>query len=90
MGGHAIHVLPTTRHGRWAARLALAYIVLVVAWAILPGGAAAGFVAGLAGGGLALEAIIRQRERALTVFAAALPVFLVVAFVLAELLIGHD
>jgi hypothetical protein len=43
-----------------------------------------------AGGVVALRAILRHRERAVSVFAATLPLVLVVAFVLAELLIGHE
>lgn len=65
-------VAPTTRAGRWAVGLALAFPVLMVAWSILPGGAMLAFASGLA------------------VFAAVLPLVLVVAFVLAELLVGHD
>lgn len=48
------------------------------------------FASGLAGGVLALVALTRRGERALAVFAAVLPLVLVVAFVLAELLVGHD
>jgi hypothetical protein len=88
MRGHAI--LPTTRPGTWAAWLAVGYLVLSPAWRILPGGAIAAFVSGLAGGVCALVAILRRGERALTVFAAVLPLAFVVLFVAAELLIGHD
>lgn len=82
--------LPTTRLGRWAVGLAVAYPLLVTAWRILPGGALLGFASGIAGGVLALVAIVRRGERALLVFAAVAPLVLVVAFVLAELLVGHD
>src|SRR3990172_5677240 len=88
--GRHIPMLPTTRLGRWAVRLAVGFPVLVLAWSILPGGAALGFASGLAGGVVALVAIFRRGERAITVFAAILPLALVVAFVLAELLVGHD
>ena len=70
--------------------LAVASVVLVLAWSVLPGGAALGFACGLAGGIVGLVAIFRDRERAPTVFAAIAPLVMVVAFVLAELLIGHD
>ena len=88
--GRHIPMLPTTRLGRWAVRLAVGFPVLVLAWSILPGGAALGFASGLAGGVVALVAIFRRGERAITVFAAILPLALVVAFVLAELIVGHD
>jgi len=39
---------------------------------------------------VALVAIFRRGERAITVFAALVPLLLVVAFVLAELIVGHD
>ena len=85
-----VAVRPTTRPGRWAVGLAVAYLVLVPAWAILPGGAALGFLCGIAGGVVALVAVARRGERAVTVFAAIIPLALVLVFVLAELLIGHD
>lgn len=83
-------IAPTTALGRWAVGLALAFPVLVTGWTILPGGAALGLLSGLAGGILALRAITSHRERGIAVFAALLPLVLVVAFVLAELLVGHD
>ena len=85
-----IPILPTTRLGRWALGFALANPVLVIAWTILPGGAVLGFVSGVTGGILAVRAIRRHGERALSVYAAVVPLVMVVAFVLAELLIGHD
>jgi len=88
MRGHAI--LPTTRPGSWAVWLAVGYLVLMPAWSVLPGGAALAFASGLAGGVVGLVAILRRGERALTVYAAVLPLVLVVVFVAAELLIGHD
>ena len=65
-------------------------VVLVPAWKLLPGGAALGLACGLLGGILALIAILRRSERAVLVFAAIVPLVLVVTFVLAELLVGHD
>jgi hypothetical protein len=85
-----IAVLPTTRLGRWAVGFALANPVLVTAWAVLPLGAALGFASGVVGGVFALLAIRRHGERALAVFASILPLVMVVVFVLAELLVGHD
>jgi hypothetical protein len=88
--GHRVVVLPTTKLGRWALALAVSNVVLVLAWSVLPGGAAPGFACGLAGGVVGLRAIVRQQERALAVYAALVPFAMVVAFVLAELLIGYD
>jgi hypothetical protein len=55
----------------------------------VPRGAALGFVCGLAGGVAAVMAIIHDRERAVTVFAALVPLAIGVAFVLAELITGN-
>jgi hypothetical protein len=55
----------------------------------MPRGAALGFVCGLAGGVAALTAIVRDRERAVTVFAAVAPLAIAVAFVLVEVLVGN-
>jgi len=84
-------ILPTTRLGKWAVGLAAANVVLVLGWRLMgPLGAFPGFACGLAGGIVALVAISRRGERAIAVFAATVPALLVVLFVLAELLIGHD
>ncbi len=86
-----IAILPTTRLGRWSVRLAAASVVLVLAWRVMgPAGAAPGFACGLVGGVVALVAIFRRGERAITVFAALVPLVFVLVFVLAELIIGHD
>ena len=71
-------------------RVGVAYPLLVLAWRILPGGALLGFASGIAGGVVALVAIVRRGERAPLVVAAVAPLVLVAAFVLAELLVGHD
>jgi len=81
-------ILPTTTLGRWAVGLAIAFFPLVFAAGVVPRAAALGFLCGLAGGVGALVAIVRDRERALGVFAAAVPVAVAVAFVLAELIAG--
>ncbi|HEU0336588.1 MAG TPA: hypothetical protein VFR43_08530 [Gaiellaceae bacterium] len=80
---------PRTELGQWAVGLAAAWVVLVLAWRALPGGAAFGLACGLAGGTAGVVAIVRDRERAVSVFAAVLPLLFVVGFVLAELLVGH-
>ncbi len=86
-----IAMLPATQLGRWAVGLAAAAVVLVLAWRVMgPAGAVPGFVCGLAGGVVALVAIFRRGERAITVFAASVPFVFVVVFVLAELIVGHD
>lgn len=86
-----VAVRPTTPLGRWAVGLGVGYLVLVLGWRLMgPLGAFPGLVSGLAGGVVALVAILRRGERAIAVFAAILPLVLVVAFVLAELLVGHD
>jgi hypothetical protein len=81
--------VPTTRLGWVALALAMAYFPLVSAWSLLPGGAALGFLAGIAGGVVALVSILRRGERAVTVFAAVVPIAFVGIFVLAELLVPH-
>ena len=84
-------VLPTTRLGRWAVGLAVANVVLMFGWRLMgPLGGGPGLAAGLVGGSLALVALFKRGERALTVIAAVLPLVFVLAFVLAELLVGHD
>ena len=81
--------LPTTRLGWWAVALAAGFFALVAAATVVPRGAAVGFVCGLAGASAALLAIVRDRERAVSVFAALVPVAIAVAFVLAELITGN-
>ena len=83
-----ITFLPTTQLGWWAVGLAAAFLPFVFAAAVFPRGAAIGFVCGLAGGVAALMAIIRHRERALTVFVALVPLVIAVAFLLVELISG--
>ena len=61
---------------------------LVFAAGLVPAAAALGFLCGLAGGVAALTAIVRGRERAVSVFAALAPLAVAVAFVLAELITG--
>lgn len=89
-GRHGVAILPTTRLGRWAVSLGAAFLPLTMAWSVVPLGAVAGFVCGMAGSIVGLVAITRHRERALTVFLAAVPGALVLLFVVAELTIGHE
>lgn len=84
-----ITILPTTHLGWWAVGLTAAFFLLVFAATVVPRGAALGFVSGLAGGVVALMAIVRERERAVIVFAALMPLAIAVAFVLAELISGN-
>jgi hypothetical protein len=91
LGAPWLRILPTTALGRRAVWLAVASVVLTLLWSVLAAGAALSFLSGLAGSVAALVAIVRRGDRALTVYAAALlPGVLVVVFVLAELLVGHD
>jgi hypothetical protein len=88
---HRFVVRPTTRLGKWAAGFAAASIVLLLGWRLMgPLGGFPGLACGLAGGVLALGAILRRGERSVAVFAALVPFLNVVVFLLAELLIGHD
>jgi hypothetical protein len=68
--------------------LGTAFFPLMFTAAVVPRGAMLGFVCGLAGGVAALVSIARDRERALTVFAALLPLVVALAFVLAETIGG--
>lgn len=80
---------PHTKLGWWSVGLAAASIVLLFAWSILPGGAWLSFLCGLAGGIIALIAIIRQQERSWLVFLSILPMLGVFVFFLGEFLIPH-
>ena len=83
-----INLLPTTALGRWAVGLAIVFFPLVFAADLVPRGAALGVVCGVAAGVAALLAIVRDRERAVSVFAALVPLAIGVAFVLAEVITG--
>ena len=88
--GRRLVVLPTTQLGKWAVGLAGASVVLLFGWSLVGRlGGVPGLAFGLAGGVLALVAILRRRERALTVFAVLLPLLTVLVFLLAELIIPH-
>lgn len=80
---------PHTKLGWWAVAMAVANVVLMLAWTILPGGGALGLLAGLISGILALIAVTRRNERSWIVFLSILPMLNVLIFVLAEFLIPH-
>ncbi|MFT3895192.1 MAG: hypothetical protein QM730_26500 [Anaerolineales bacterium] len=80
---------PHTKLGWWAIGLAIAGILLVFAWTLLPGGATLGFLCELAGGAVALIAITRWHERSWMLWLALLPMLNVFVFILGELLIPH-
>lgn len=87
--GRRITVLPTTRIGWWAVGLAVANVVLVLAWTLMgPLGAFPGFLCGVLAGILAVRAVGWRGERALTVILAMLPLVMVGVFVVASLLFG--
>ncbi|HEX2291840.1 MAG TPA: hypothetical protein VHH55_00910 [Gaiellaceae bacterium] len=83
-----IPILPTTSLGWWAVGITVAFFPLVFAAGAVPGAAALGLVGGSVGGVVALAAVIHDRERALVVLAALVPLAIFVAFVLAELIGG--
>jgi hypothetical protein len=85
-GSRRIAVLPTTKLGWWAVGLTAAFFPLVFAAAVVPGAAALGLGCGIAGGVVAVIAIVRDYDRALTVFAGLVPFVIGLAFMLAELL----
>lgn len=86
----AHHFLPTTPLGTWAFGFAVAAFLLQFAWMILPGGAALSMACAVVGGVCALIAIVRQRDMAIAVYIAVVPLVMTLLFIAAELLIGHD
>ena len=86
--GPANPILPTSVLGRWAVGLAAAFFPLVFSAGLVPLAAALGIVCGVAGGALALVAIIRDGDRAVTVFAGFLPLVIALAFVLVQVIAG--
>jgi hypothetical protein len=86
----AHHFLPTTLLGKWAVGFAVGAFLLQFAWMILPGGAALSMACAVVGGVCALIAIVHQKERAIAVYLAVVPLVMTVLFIAAELLIGHD
>ena len=88
--GRPHRIAPTTRGGRRAVVLAIVHVALMLWWRVLPGGAGLGLLFGIGAGVLAVLAIVRDHERAWSVFAALLPLILVIGFVLGEFAVGHD
>jgi hypothetical protein len=89
--GRSVALWPTTRLGEWALALSLASVVLVSGWRFVGRlGGAPGLALGLAGGAVALVAIVSRGERALGVFAALVPFLNAGVFLVGELLVGHD
>jgi uncharacterized membrane protein YphA (DoxX/SURF4 family) len=68
-----IAILPSTRLGWWTVGLTTAFFPLVFAAGLIPRAAALGLVCGLAGGIAAAIAIVRDHERAVSVFVAFVP-----------------
>jgi hypothetical protein len=83
-----IPVLPTTQLGWWAVGLAAAFFALVLVGTVVPRGGMFAVLCGAAGGVLALVAIVRDRERGLSVLAALAPLALAAGFAVAELVGG--
>ena len=90
-GRRSFAVLPTTRLGSWGAGLTVVgFVLLNFAWTLMGRlGGFPGLILALGGGVVVLVAILRRGERAILAFASLLPFLSVVAFLLAELLIGH-
>jgi hypothetical protein len=83
-------IAPTTSRGRSAVALSALFWALILAGTIVPRGAALGLACGAAGGMLGLLAVVRDRERALSVFVALVPLAIAVAFVLAVAIGGSS
>lgn len=94
-------ILPTTRLGWWAVRLGGVAVVIGLATAPIylwvPGGEWVNLVLGLpafaaavGSGVIAPIAIIRDKERALSVYAALIPLLFLLVFVVIEVLVGGE
>lgn len=80
---------PHTRLGWWAIGFAVASILFIFSYMIIPGGAMIGFICGIIGGILALFVVVRQRERSWLVFLSILPLLWVLVFIIGEFLFPH-
>ena len=99
---HRVHLLPTTSIGWWALGLGGTSMLLLFAAPLInliPGEAGntamfatylSAFAAGVVGGIAALIAIIRRRERAVTVFLAAMPLAMYVVLIVIEVTTGGE
>jgi hypothetical protein len=92
--------MPSTRAGRAAVWLALAFVVWLFAWAaaapreVVPlwafiVGSLAGLSVGVAAGIVAIVAIVREGERGALVFAALVPALFAAGLLVYELLVSH-
>lgn len=102
-GWAARRMLPTTRMGRTACWMGLAFVAWYVANGALVGASQsvtlprlplilwgwAGLALGAATGVVGLVAIVRRRERGLLAYATLLPLLLVAALLVGELLVPH-
>jgi len=85
---------PVTRSGRWGAALVAAAVFLwlvvepITGWLGHPTGGSLGAVAALAGGALAIHAIVRNGERSLALLATLVPWLVVAVFVVGEVVRG--
>lgn len=80
-----------TPYGRIALSLDVVGVILILMWSVLgPLGAWPGFVCAAAGGVLALIGIVAQRDRGVVTFLLLLPLAYVIAFLVGELVLGHD
>lgn len=82
--------LPTTTLGRRAAVVVLVGTLLVVLGVVVPGATVVGFGLCLAGGAGTIVAVRRDGDLSLLALLVLLPFALVLVFLLAELLVGHD
>lgn len=96
---HPFRFLPTTNYGRLACRFAIAGVAASLVTPLLalipsvryvaaPLGYSLAFAGAVLGGVFALIAIIRDKERALGVFAATVPLALYMALIVAEVIVG--
>lgn len=88
---HRLAVGPTTYLGKWALGLAVASIAFMVSWRLMgPLGGFPALVCGLAGGVVALVAIVRRGERSVAAFAALVPFLNALVFLVADLVGGNS
>lgn len=81
-----VRVLPESPIGWWAVGCAAFGTAFMLAWQLMPFGAWPGFILQVSGGVLALVAIIREKDRALTVIVAVMSMLFLIWFITVELL----
>lgn len=100
-GAHRFRFRPTTHYGRLACWFAGAAVVALFVTPILalipwveyvaaPVGFSLALGGAVVGGVLALVAILRDKERALAVFAATVPMAMYMVLAVAELIVGGE